>query len=354
MIPSPDAARVSQGAPATVRPIPGSRSGVPSLLRRLAAVLAVAVATGAMAQPQAVPDAADCGPAPPLGRPVRAAFYYPWWAEKWHDMERGGASRPEPRFLPDYDGDGVADFYSVDSDAVVDRQIAAMKWGHIDAGISSWWGVGTVEDIRFVRLLERARHLGFRWCIYYEPEGRGDPDAARIASDLLYLYDRYALEPTNSRAYLTVCGRPVVFVYNPTDGCGVTERWHRASDEVERLRGVRPYVVLHEVAGEGKCRWASEFSWHRYCPARGRGAYSLAKWSFTVRPAYWGWNSPVEQPRDLSVWAADVAAMASSRAAWQLVCTFNEWIEGSAVEAGVEWRSPSGFGSYLDVLHAYP
>ena len=36
----------------------------------------------------------------------------------------------------------------------------------------------------------------------------------------------------------------------------------------------------------------------------------------------------------------------------QLVTTFNEWGEGTAVEPAAEWSSPSGFGTYLDVLHA--
>jgi hypothetical protein len=43
--------------------------------------------------------------------------------------------------------------------------------------------------------------------------------------------------------------------------------------------------------------------------------------------------------------------MVASRAEWQLVETFNEWPEGTAVESAREWASPSGFGTYLDAMH---
>ena len=43
--------------------------------------------------------------------------------------------------------------------------------------------------------------------------------------------------------------------------------------------------------------------------------------------------------------------MVASREQWQLVTTFNEWGEGTAVEGATEWQSSSGYGAYLDALH---
>ena len=43
--------------------------------------------------------------------------------------------------------------------------------------------------------------------------------------------------------------------------------------------------------------------------------------------------------------------MVASGARWQLVTSFNEWGEGTAVESAAEWASASGWGSYLDALH---
>jgi hypothetical protein len=43
--------------------------------------------------------------------------------------------------------------------------------------------------------------------------------------------------------------------------------------------------------------------------------------------------------------------MVASHEPLQLVTTFNEWGEGTAVESATEWASPSGYGAYLDALH---
>ena len=46
-----------------------------------------------------------------------------------------------------------------------------------------------------------------------------------------------------------------------------------------------------------------------------------------------------------------VVDMDASAEPWQLVTTFNEWGEGTAVEPAREWQSASGYGAYLDALH---
>ena len=56
--------------------------------------------------------------------------------------------------------------------------------------------------------------------------------------------------------------------------------------------------------------------------------------------------------RDLDRWTGNVAAMVASGARFQLIDSFNQWADGSSVESATEWASTSGYGSYLDVLHA--
>jgi hypothetical protein len=49
--------------------------------------------------------------------------------------------------------------------------------------------------------------------------------------------------------------------------------------------------------------------------------------------------------------------MVASGATWQLITTFNEWNEGTAIEeaTGLQgWKSDSGYGTYLDALAAAP
>jgi hypothetical protein len=43
--------------------------------------------------------------------------------------------------------------------------------------------------------------------------------------------------------------------------------------------------------------------------------------------------------------------MARSGKRWQLVTTWNEWGEGTAVESAREWATRSGQGRYADILH---
>ena len=44
--------------------------------------------------------------------------------------------------------------------------------------------------------------------------------------------------------------------------------------------------------------------------------------------------------------------MLASGAEFQLVGTFNQWQDGTAIESATEWASASGYGTYLDLLHA--
>src|SRR5919109_1229910 len=96
-------------------------------------------------------------------------------------------------------------FYGSGRSGVIDKQIQAMEYAKIDAGISSWWGQGTNTDTRFPYLLRETDALSstLRWAPYYEQEGYGDPSAGEIENDLSYIKSHYASDP----AYLRVDGR---------------------------------------------------------------------------------------------------------------------------------------------------
>jgi hypothetical protein len=260
--------------------------------------------------------------------PIRAAFYYAWFPEAW--SERG--IDPFTHYHPS------AGPYSSSDSAVLRSQIGQMRYARIDAGISSWWGRGTRSDRRVPGLLAAASATPFRWALYYEPEGQGDPDPATIRADLSYIRAHYADAP----AYLRVGGRFVVFVYaRKGDGAGMAERWRQANDQ-------GAYVVLKVFPGYRDTP-AQPDGWHQYAPALAES--EQAGHSFSVSPGFW--HAADAQPRlgrDVGRFAASVRAMVASRAPWQLVTTFNEWGEGTAVEPSSEWASPSGYGAYLDAL----
>ncbi len=195
-----------------------------------------------------------------------------------------------------------------------------MQYGGIQVGIASWWGQGSATDQRLPLLLTAAAPTTFRWSIYYEPESQGDPSLSTLSADLTYLRDHYGSDPS----LLRIDGRLVVFVYaDASDGCGMVERWTQANS-------VNAYLVLKVFAGYRSCARQPD-GWHQYAPASAADAFCLG--------------------RDLARWKSNIRDMIASGARFQLITTFNEWGEGTAVESAQEWASASGYGAYLDALH---
>ena len=213
-----------------------------------------------------------------------------------------------------------------------------MQYGGISLGIASWWGVGHHTDQRIPALLSAATGTGFRWALYYEDEGSANPSVDQIRADLTYIRDNYGSDPS----YARIDGRFVVFVYNANDSdCAVADRWQKANT-------VGAYVVLKVFTGYKTCANQPQ-SWHQYSPVV--AADSQKGVSYAISPGFWQIGQGVRLARDLPRWQQNVRDMVASGAPWQLVTTFNEWGEGTAVESAVEWESASGYGAYLDALH---
>jgi hypothetical protein len=263
--------------------------------------------------------------------PIHATFYYAWYPEAW----LRDPVFPYSRFHPSLD------YYSAYDARVVRKHTDAMLYANLDAGIYSWWspdGYPQTDEI-FSNYLAAARTTPFRWAIYYEREGYDNPTVEKIRSDLEYIRDRYASKP----AYLKVDGRFVVYVYgNSADSCDTASRWREANT-------VGAYIVLKGFAGFRTCS-AQPDAWHQYSAALAE--YDFSPDAFMIAPGFdeWSEQSP-RLTRDVTRWRSDIAAMVASNARWQLVLTFNEWPEGTAVESAKEWATPSGYGAYLDALH---
>jgi hypothetical protein len=268
--------------------------------------------------------------APSDAFPVRAAFYYPWFPESWNQS----GMNPFTHYHPSLG------FYNGADPAVVRAQIEAMQYGKIGVGIASWWGQGSQTDAKMPTLLSAAANTGFKWTIYYEPEGTSDPSVATLKSDLAYINSHYGAD----QAFYRIGGKPVIFVYaQPADGCAMASRWAQAN------ASGADYVVLKVFAGYTSCSSQPD-DWHQYAPAVAED--HQAGYSFTISPGFYKANeSSPRLSRDVSRWTQDVKAMVASHEHWQLITTFNEWGEGTAVESATEWTSASGYGVYLDVLH---
>ena len=304
----------------------------------IAAALAIAIAAGGLfaaivwlhRSPSATvaPPAAASPALTSLALPIRAAFYYPWFPEAWHQQ----GMDPFTHYSP------TLGYYSTTA-ITVRLHVRAMQYAGIRAGIASWWGQNSATDSRVTMLLRVASFTGFKWALYYEPEGIGDPSVASIASDLAYISNRYA----GQLGYLHVAGRPVLFVYaDGNDGCGMAQRWKQANT-------FGFYVALKVFTGYRTCTNQPD-GWHQYAPAQAEDGQ--AGFSFAISPGFWKAteNTP-RLARDASRWATSIQDMVASRAPWQLITTFNEWGEGTAVEDATQWQSATGFGVYLDALH---
>jgi hypothetical protein len=262
--------------------------------------------------------------------PIRASFYYAWYPEAWSR----GSVYPYTRFHPSLD------FYSATDASIERRQTDSMLYAHLNAGIYSWWGRGTDTDVRFWRYLAVARTTPLRWAVYYEHEGYADPSIDRIRADLEYIRDFYAYRP----AYLKVSGRFVVFVYGDAGELvrhrRAVARGGRRHRRLPRHEGVRRVCLLSRATG-------------RVAPVlrQPRREYTVTS-AFMISPGFDEAREPAPRlPRDLDRWRRDIADMVASDAPWQLVISFNEWPEGTAVGEASEWQSPSGYGAYLNALH---
>jgi hypothetical protein len=298
-----------------------------------ALVIAVAVLIGIFWSPLVsrltTPPLASPAPRlPDLTFPIRAAFYYPWFPEAWRQQGMDPFSHYKPSL----------GYYSTEA-TTVRAQIQAMQYANIDAGLASWWGVGSATDQRISMLLKEASSSGFKWALYYEPEGQGDPATSQITGDLTYIQTHYSQQP----GYLRVAGRPVLFVYaDAGDGCAMSSRWKQANT-------LGFYIVLKVFSGYRACASQPD-AWHQYAPSSAEDVQS--GFSFTISPAFWKASERAPRlARDLSRWSKSVGDMVASKEPWQLLTTFNEWGEGTSIESATEWQTSSGFGAYLDALH---
>ncbi len=279
---------------------------------------------------------------------VRAAFYYPWFPQTWGS----DPTDPHTNYLP------VNGFYSSDDLAVVSRHVADMQYGGITLGLASWWGQGTSTDKNMPTLMQAATGTGFQWAPYYEHEGVADPTPQQIADDLHYLWATYPRGRSAPLASLPGKGMPV-FVYNTGDdattGCQTIARWTQARQLLLRQFHQHVYIDLKVFDGYKNCPGTNLVDgWHQYGPASGLHDFSTApgQGSVSISPGYWKrgtvYGTAPVLARDRARWQSDLAQMLALHPVWQLVTTYNEWGEGTAIEGSTGCRVPAPTGTYCD------
>lgn len=293
------------------------------------------------------------------------AFYYPWYgnpqgpSSRWFHWERvsyaGIGSATDYPLLGPYD--------SWDP-RVVRSHILMAKAAGVDGFVCSWWGINTFEDTAFARMLDVAAREGFNLTIYYESV-REIPES-QVVEELSYVLRKYSGHP----AFLKIEGKPVVFVYAVEAYGRSPEYWARVLAKVRNATGIDAIFI----ADTFNAAYLSVFDGlHTYNPIwikdhatvyaeearRVRSYVPLGEaepyrrlWVATANPGYD--DRKIRKPGTYvpreggayyrRTWEASIA----SEPDLVLICTWNEWHEGTEIEPSREY----GF-EYLKLTREY-
>jgi glycoprotein endo-alpha-1,2-mannosidase len=294
----------------------------------------------------------------PASQPARQvlAFYYTWYGpdRHWgkanvaqHDIE---ASRHYPQM-------GAYDSHDP---RIIAKQIAAARKCGVTGFICTWWGQGTYEDQAVSLTLAAAQGKNFNVTVYWEAApGEGKAQVDNAVSDLVYLASHYG---TNS-AFLKVDGKPVIFIYGRVMQQVPYNEWPeiisqahaKAGDfllvadgyseqNAELFDGVHTYNICAQVKNQlddtstDKLRtWAAGHYAHAVNIARAHGRISCVD----VIPGYD--DTKIRHPGldverlDGQVYSTLWEEAVKANPDWVLITTWNEWHEGSEIEASYEF-----------------
>jgi glycoprotein endo-alpha-1,2-mannosidase len=291
------------------------------------------------------------------------AVYYGWYGNPettghWEHWEGVDLVNERIKNAADFPVMGAYDSHDP---SVVDRQAAAAHTVGITAFIADWWGQRDFTDQGMPLLLAAAGRHGLVVSAYYEQIAGSDPAARRAAAiaDLDYLIERYGSNP----AWLRVGGKPVLFIYDRALGMLALNEWQEVLVQVRRnnpegviliadsltrdslavFDGSSTYNITGEtqrMAPPQTAAWA-RLAYPRMVAAAGPGKIS----SVTVIPGYDDRTADRPRPRPITDrWGGETyralwQEAVNAKPDWVLITSWNEWHEGSELEASVEYGS---------------
>lgn len=213
----------------------------------------------------------------------------------------------------------------------------------MDVAIMSWFGPDSNSDrARIHQMLDETlkRQTSMKWAIYYEDEWKHDASVSLLQEDLAYLKKWFVWHPT----FAFVNGKPLIYIWNESD-CEVISRWMEAASG-------EWHVIPKLFEGYQDCTVQPD-NWHQYGPAKEIDEFEGH--SVSISPGFWHAGDALSRLPRLTErqWCDNIQYMVDTREPWQLVTTFNEAGEGTGIESSSKhWPSESGYGYYLDCLHA--
>jgi len=263
-----------------------------------------------------------------------AIFYYPWYGTpavdgKWQHWQQNGHTPPRDLASRFYPARGP---YSSSSAAVVTAQMRELAHAGVGEVVSSWWGRGSPEDGRLPLVLRAARAAGLTVAAHLEPyDGR---TIAGTAADI---------------AYLRTLGITDFYVYHATDFTAA--EWDAVTSA---LHGVRLFAQTPLVGWARSAGFQGVYTYDivtnsgrvftRLCVEAHTAGLLCAP---SVGPGYDARrataDTTVKPRRDGRTYDAMWAAALSAHPDLVTVTSYNEWHEGTQIEAAV---ARTGYESY--------
>jgi len=274
-------------------------------------------------------------------RPQAAIFYYPWYGSAARDgaylhWQQNGRHPPLDIASHYYPARGT---YSSGDPKVLAAQMRDLAAAGVHEVVTSWWGWGSVEDVRLPAVVRAARARGLEVAVHLEPyDGR---TIASLVADVdhlrsLGITDFYVYRPLDfpaadwAQLNATLVG---VRMFAQTGMVGFAK--------LGGFTGIYTYDVLQYGGG----------SYGRLCGEAHRAGLLCAP---SVGPGYDAaratGDSRVKSRRDGLTYDAMWIAALRARADLVTITSYNEWSEGTQIEAA---RPQPPAGAYLSYDGAY-
>ncbi len=287
------------------------------------------------------------------------AFYYPWYG---NPSVEGGSGRWSHWSNVEEDKQQIASSthyptlgaYDSHDPALIARHCGWAKEAGVDGFIASWWEKDTFTDQALQRILDGCQDAKIEATIYYESVP-GPRNARSAADDVLYVLNRYGKHP----AWLTVDGKPVVFIYGRAIGQIGLQGWLEAISQVNKRYPGGAIFIGDQISRFAAATFDGVHTYNTCGALRSKGLPEVRQWAKTTYP---GWVKTADAFRRISTitvipgyddtkirtpglrverhhgalyrcqWEEAIAADPH----WILITSWNEWHEGSEIEPSVE------------------